>query len=59
MAYLLLAADPEEKVWSVIAQSDDADEIIEAIDQGDPSLRIAINTENYITYDVREETDGS
>lgn len=55
MPYLLLAADPEEKVWTVIAQSDDPDEILDEIDKGDPSLRIAINTDDYITYDTREE----
>lgn len=56
MTYILLAADPEEKIWTVIAQSEDADEILEEIDKGDPSLRIAINTDNYITYDTREES---
>lgn len=59
MAYLLLAADPEDKIWTVIAQSDNPDEIIDAIDHGDPSLRIAINTENYVTFDTRETGNAS
>jgi len=59
MAYLLLAADPDEKVWTVIAQSDSPDDILDEIDKGDPSLRIAINTDDYITFDTREgKSDG-
>lgn len=58
MTYLLLVADPEEKVWSIIAQSDDADSIIDEVAQHDPSLRIVINTETFITFDLREQDDG-
>lgn len=59
MTYLLLVADPEEKQWSVLMQSDDPDKIINEIDKGDPSLRIAINTDNYINFDTRESGDGN
>lgn len=59
MAYLLLVADPEEKVWSIIAQSDDADEIIDEVQEHDPSLRIVINTETFITFDIKEHGDGT
>jgi hypothetical protein len=59
MAYLLLVADPEENVWSVIAQTDDANDIIDEIEKHDPSLRIVINTETFITFDVREHGDGT
>jgi len=54
MAYLLLVADPDEKQWTVIMQSDNPDEVLDEIDKGDPSLRIAINTDDYITFDTRE-----
>lgn len=59
--FLLLAADPEEGVWSIIAQSDNPDIILDAIGMGDPSLRIPINTQDYVTFDPREkrENDGA
>lgn len=58
MPYLLLVADPEEKIWSVIAQADDPDEIIDDIGEQDPSLRIVINTDNFITFDTKESDNG-
>jgi len=59
MAYLLLVADPEENEWNVIAQSDNPDTLIDEIAERDPSLRIVINTENYITFDTKEKTNGT
>ncbi len=58
MTYLLIAADPVEMKWSVIVQSDSPDEILDQIDKGDPSLRIGINTDDFITYDTRETGDA-
>lgn len=59
MAYLLLVADPVENEWTIIAQSDNPDELIDEIAERDPSLRIVINTENYITFDTKEKTNGT
>lgn len=54
MTYLLLAADPVEKKWTILVQSDTPDAVLDEIDKGDPSLRIGINTDDYITFDTRE-----
>ena len=54
MPHLLIVADPEENDWNVIAQSDNADDIIDLVDEYDPSLRIVINTDNYITFPTKE-----
>jgi hypothetical protein len=59
MAFLLLVADPAEKVWSIIAQTDDPDDLIDEVGQYDPSLRIVINTETFITFDTREQDNGN
>jgi hypothetical protein len=59
MAYLLLVADPEENEWTIIAQSDNPDKLIDEIGERDPSLRIVINTENYITFDTKEQDNGT
>lgn len=53
--YLLLAADPDEGQWTILHQSSNPDEILDMIDKADPSLRIAINTADFITYDTRED----
>jgi len=58
MAYLLLAADPDENVWTILLQSDSADDLIDEIQSEDHSHRIVINTENFITYDTKEAGDG-
>ena len=59
MTYLLLVADPEEKQWSIIVQSEEADDIIDEVGEHDPSLRIVINTEQFITFDTKESDDGN
>jgi hypothetical protein len=58
MPYLLLVADPEENDWNVIAQANDPDKLLDEIAKHDPSYRIVINTDNYITFDTTEETDN-
>jgi hypothetical protein len=59
MTYLLLVADPEEKVWSIVVQSETPDAVLDEIDKSDPSLRIGINTDDYITFDTRETDNGT
>lgn len=54
MTYLLLAADPDEKVWTILVQSDNPDDILDEIEKGDPSLRVGINTDDFIQFDVRD-----
>lgn len=59
--YLVLAADPVEGEWSIIHQSDDADAALDFLNDGmpnDPSLRIAINTADFITYDTKTDDDA-
>lgn len=59
MPYLLLVADPDENDWNVIAQADEADEIIDMVDDYDPSLRIVLNTDNYVTFPPKEQDNGT
>lgn len=59
--YLILATDPEEINWSILLQTTDVDEALDfwKDNKADPSLRIMINTSNFITFEVdEEESDG-
>lgn len=51
--YLILATDPENVDWTILLQTDDADEALDfwQDNKDDPSLRIAINTGDFITFD--------
>ena len=51
--FLVLACDPDEGKWSVIFQSDSADDTLDFWQDNpeDPSPRIAINTADFITFD--------
>lgn len=59
MPYILLVADPQEKQWSVMMQTDSSDDIINEVDKHDPSLRIVLHTDNFITFDTRSNDEGS
>lgn len=61
--YLLLVADPEEMRWSVYTQSDDPDEVMDAIldldEQSDPSKRIGICIDDLTIRDLFKEEEGN
>lgn len=51
--YLVLATDPDTVDWTILLQTSDADVALDywQDNQDDPSLRIAINTGDFITFD--------
>lgn len=64
--YLILAADPDEGQWTILHQTDNADEAIDywVENPADHSRRITLFTGDFITFDeaVRddeEDPDGS
>lgn len=56
--FLVLACDPEEGQWTILMQTDDADKLLDYWNdnEADPSLRITINTADFITFGTEEET---
>ena len=57
MTFILLAADPDEKQWTVLMQSENADPLLDEIDKEDSSLRFIVDTNRYITFDTRKSDD--
>lgn len=49
---LILAADPDEGVWSIVLQTDDKNEVLEFWERQpkDTSKRIQINTGDFIDF---------
>lgn len=60
--YLILASDPDDVQWTILLETENADEALDywTENKGDPSVRIFINTGDYITFDPNEvKNDGS
>jgi hypothetical protein len=59
MSYLILAADPVEKKWSIVHQSEDINLALDYWNDQpkDESLRITVNTDDFITFDTEEVKD--
>lgn len=52
--FIILAADPDEGVWSIVLQTTDQDQALDfwAKNQNDPSKRIMLNTADFITFPI-------
>ena len=55
--FLVLAADPSDEIWTVALQTSNEDEALDFWNDvpGDKSLRIMIDTSNYINFPVDKE----
>ena len=58
--HIVLACDPDEGVWAVVLQTDDAAKAVQFWQDNidDPSLRIRIFTGDFINFSTEEATDG-
>lgn len=52
MRFVILAQDPDEKLWSVVHQSDEADGALDFWKEvpDDPSDRIMLDTEQFVYF---------
>lgn len=59
--YLILATDPEKVEWSILLETEDADEALDywSDNKADPSLRVFINTGDFITFQPEAGGDES